>query len=89
MDPPDVIVTLVGLTETTGVAVTLTVTVLVQPPVSVTVYVVVVVGLAVTLAPVVADRPVDGAHVYPENPEAVRPVDVPLHMLELAALTAG
>ncbi len=36
----------------------------VQPEtVPVIVYVVVVVGLAVTLAPVVADRPVAGAHV--------------------------
>jgi len=32
-------------------------------PVPVTVYVLVVVGLAITLAPVVADRPVAGDHV--------------------------
>ena len=51
---------------TTGVvfAVTVTLPVLLQPlVVPVTVYVVVVDGFAVTLAPVVADSPVDGAQL--------------------------
>lgn len=53
-----------GLTATVGFGFTVTVTVavLLQPAafVPVTVYVVVLVGLAVTEAPLVDDRPVDG-----------------------------
>jgi hypothetical protein len=48
----------VAFTDTTLVAVPLQL-----PVVPVTVYVVVVVGVAVTLAPVVAESPVDGDHV--------------------------
>ena len=47
-----------------GVTVTVTVAVAEQDPVvPVTVYVVVVVGLAVTVAPVVEDKPVEGDQV--------------------------
>ena len=50
----------------------------------------VLVGVAVTLAPTVADRPIDGDHVYVLAPEAVRPVDPPAHMATLdPALTGG
>ena len=46
-----------------ALTVTVTITVLLQPlVVPVTVYIVVDDGLAVTLAPVVADKPVDGDH---------------------------
>jgi len=41
--------------------------------------VVVEAGVAVTLAPVVALRPVAGAHVYVVAPLAVNPVPVPEH----------
>ena len=37
-------------------------------------------GLAVTLAPVVADNPVDGDHEYVVPPVAVNIVDEPLQM---------
>ena len=64
--PPEQIDGADGLISTTGLALTVTVTVVVpvQPvrAVPVTVYVVVVVGLAVTIAPVVPDKPVPGAH---------------------------
>jgi len=47
-----------------GFTLTITVAVLLQPAVvPVTVYVTVPEGLAVTLVPVVADKPVAGAHV--------------------------
>jgi len=45
--------------------------------------VIVTVGLAVTLAPVVAERAVAGLHVYVVPPLAVNPVDEPLHMATL------
>jgi len=51
---------------TVGVVLTLTITIAVPlhpDVVPVTVYVVVTVGLAVTLTPVVADKPAPGAHV--------------------------
>jgi len=65
-----------------------TVTVIVVDPVieqpvfvPVTVYVVVVAGLAVTLAPLVALRPVPGDHVYPPvAPEAVSSTLPPLQI---------
>jgi hypothetical protein len=49
------------------------------------------VGLAVTLAPVVADKPVAGDHVYDVAvPLAVRPVEVPLQIATPEpALTVG
>jgi hypothetical protein len=47
--------------------------------VPVTVYVVVETGLAVTVAPVVALRPVAGAHVYVVAPLAVKLVPTPEH----------
>jgi len=54
----------VAVTVGVGLTVTVTVAVFVQPPVvPVTVYVVVVVTLLVTLAPVVALKPVAGLHV--------------------------
>ena len=56
-------------------------------------YVVVVVGLAVTVAPVVADKPVDGLHRYVFAPLAVRDVLLPLHIVgaagEIATLGFG
>ena len=49
----------------------------VHPLLPVTVYVIVVVGEAVTLAPVVADRPVPGAQVYVVAPVAISVVGEP------------
>ncbi len=66
MLPPEQIVAGFGLIVTTGVGLTVTVTVAthgLHPPVPVTVYVVVTAGLAVTLAPVVADNPAAGDQV--------------------------
>jgi hypothetical protein len=56
-----------------GLTVTVTVVVPTQPAalVPVTVYVVVAAGFAVTLVPVVADKPVAGDHVYVDAPLAV------------------
>jgi hypothetical protein len=39
--------------------------------------------LAVTLAPVVADNPVDGDQLYVEPPVAVKPVEAPLQIATL------
>jgi hypothetical protein len=51
---------------------------------------VVLVGDAVTLAPIVADRPVAGDHVYVLAPDAVRPAEEPVQMATLdPALTGG
>jgi hypothetical protein len=77
LEPP--LITGIGLTETVTVAV------LLQPAalVPVTVYVIVDVGLAVTLAPVVADNPVDGDQLYVEPPVAVKPVEKPLQIATL------
>jgi hypothetical protein len=77
-----------------GNALTLTVTVAVleQPPATdpVTVYVLVEAGLAVTLAPVVADRPVAGAQLYVVPPLAVNVVDAPAQIATLEpALIVG
>ena len=47
--------------------------------VPVTVYEVVAAGVAVTVAPVVALKPVDGDHEYVVAPEAVRDVLTPAH----------
>jgi hypothetical protein len=64
-----------AFTVTTLVAVAL------QPEVvPVTEYVVVEVGLAVTLAPDVAESPVDGVQVYVVPPVAVNAVDDPLQI---------
>ena len=59
------------------------------PSVPVTVYVVVVKGLAVTLAPVVADNPVDGDQVYVCAPKAVNVIPAPpgLQISEIVGLT--
>ena len=48
-------------------------------------------GFALTLAPVVADRPVEGDHVnVVAEPLAVRPVEAPLQIATLEpALTVG
>ena len=61
---------------------TVTIAVLEQPAalVPVTVYVVVEPGLAVTLVPVVADKPVPGDHVYVLPPVAVSVVDEPVQI---------
>jgi len=70
---------------TVGVGLTVTTTVFeapAHPPVvPVTVYVVVVVGLALTLAPVVALKFVLGAHVYVVAPLAVKVVELPEHIV--------
>lgn len=53
----------------------------VQPEaVPVTVYVVVAVGAAVTLAPVVVERPAAGDQAYDAAPEAVRTVEPPVQI---------
>lgn len=74
-----------GETVIVGVAFTVTVTVavFVHPfaSVPVIVYVVVVVGFAVTLAPVVDDKPVDGLQLYVEAPPAVSDVLAPLQIV--------
>jgi len=59
--------------------------------VRVTVYVVVLAGVAVTVAPVVADSPVAGDHVkVPPPPVALKVVEEPLQMVTFEpALTAG
>ena len=49
--------------------------------VPVTVYVVATVGLAVTVAPVVALKAVEGAQIYVLAPLAVREVELPLHIV--------
>ena len=72
-----------------GLTVTVTTAVLMQPAplVPVTVYVVVPAGLAVTLAPVAADNPVDGDQAYEvELPVAVNVVDEPAHIATLDPL---
>ena len=81
------------VTATTGNGVMVSVTrpVSEQPValVPVTVYVVVVEGLAVTVAPVVAESPVDGLQVYVPPvpaPVPVRLVLVPIQMLAVAAV---
>lgn len=52
----------------------------------VTVYVVVTVGLATTLLPVVALKPLGGAHEYVEPPLALTPVEPPMHIVSCTAL---
>jgi hypothetical protein len=63
-------------TTTTGLGLTVTVEVAVElhpaADVPVMVYVVVAAGFAVTLAPVVADKPVAGDQVYVDPPVAVK-----------------
>jgi hypothetical protein len=69
-----------GVTVTAGVALTVIVTVAVPvhvPLLPVTVYVVVVAGLAVTVAPTVALKPVAGAQLYVAAPLAVKLVPPP------------
>ena len=65
-----------------GFTVTDTVVVFTQPlpSVPVMVYVELIVGLAVTVEPVVALKPVDGVHVYVVPPVAVKMVLLPLHI---------
>jgi len=75
-----------------GFTVTVAFAILAQPAalVPVTVYVFVDVGFAVTLEPVVADKPGDGDQVYVTPPVAVNTVDDPLHMaIPLPALITG
>ena len=82
---PEQIVCAAGVAVATGVSFTVTVTVpvLTHPfaSVPVTVYVVVVVGLAVTAAPVVADNPVEGLHVYVLAPLAVKLILLPVQIV--------
>jgi hypothetical protein len=81
---PEHIVDEAGVTVTVGSGVTVTVTVwlaLHEPLVPVTVYVLVDAGLAVTVAPVVALKPVPGAHVYDVAPLAVRLVLLPAQIV--------
>jgi|SRR5690348_14830437 len=63
-----------------ALTVTVTVVVFVHPfaPVPVTVYVVVVTGLAVTVAPTVDDKPVEGLQRYVDPPVAVNATLLPL-----------
>ena len=62
-----------------GATVTVTVVLPVQPLASVPVilYVEVTVGLAVTTAPIVADSPVEGLHIYVIAPDACKGVLAP------------
>lgn len=79
-------------TVTTGFGFTVTLQVLVpthEPVVPVTVYTVVTVGLAVTLAPVVALNPVAGDQLYVVAPLAVRVVELPRQIVCEATVTAG
>ena len=75
-----------------GFTVTVTVAVFVHPfaSVPVIVYVVVAVGLAVTVAPVVEDKPVEGLQLYVEAPLAVSDVLEPLQIVtEGETVTVG
>ena len=80
-EPPVQIFGLLGIIVITGAGLTLTVTtvVLVQPVVAVpiTEYVVVIVGLAITIEPVVALRPVPGEKLYVMAPLAVSVTELP------------
>jgi hypothetical protein len=82
---PEHIVGAAGLIFTVGVVFTVTATdtaELAHPDVvPVTLYVVVTVGLAVTLAPVVALRLVEGVQAKVEAPLAVRIVELPEHIV--------
>ena len=48
-----------------------------------------VVGLAVTLSPVVALRPVAAAQLYVVAPPAINVVELPLHIEGLLTVTVG
>lgn len=73
-----------------GFTVTVAVAVEEQPPVvPVTVYVVVVGGLAVTVAPVVAERFVAGDHVYEVAPVAVNVAEAPAQIVSEFTATTG
>jgi hypothetical protein len=91
--PPVQIEGAVGVTDTVNEGVTVTVTVVVDeqpdPSIPVTVYVVVVAGFAVTVAPVVALRPVAGLQVYVTAPEAVNVVEPPVQIVGFAGVTAS
>ena len=79
-------------TVTVGVGFTVTkeVTEAVQVPVVPTiVYVVVTVGLAVTLAPVVALNPVEGDQLYVVAPAEVKVVEAPLQIVGEFTVTVG
>jgi len=81
------------VTVTVGVGFTVIVTVALAehvPVVPVTVYVVVAPGVAVTLLPVVALRPVPGDHVYVVAPPATNGVVLPEHIeLDGVTVTVG
>jgi hypothetical protein len=85
------IVAVVGETVTVGFGFTVIIAVAVFvhpfPSVPVTVYVVVVVGFAVTVAPVVADKPVAGLQVYVVAPLAVSNVLLPLQIVAVVGET--
>lgn len=88
LQPPPL---LPALTEGSELTLTVTIALPLQPAVlPVTVYVVVVEGEAVTLLPVVAERPAPGDHVYVLPPVAVKVVVLPAQMPTFAlALTDG
>ena len=71
-----------AITAVKELTVTIWVAFAVQPFVAgaVTVYVLVTVVLVTTLAPVVADRLVAGAQVYVVPPDAVKVIELPLHI---------
>jgi hypothetical protein len=77
------------LTVGPGFTVIRTEAVLVHPVASVpvTIYVVVVSGLAVTVAPVVADKPVAGDHEYETTPLAVNVTELPEHIIDVVGKT--
>lgn len=80
---PSQIVAAAGVTITVGTGLTVTVTVVVPVhPLVVpdTVYVVVDVGFAVTIAPVVEDKPVEGLQLYVVAPLAVSETLLPLQI---------
>ena len=47
------------------------------------------IGLAVILAPVVADKPVAGDHVNVAPPPAVKAVELPLHIATFPLVVVG
>jgi hypothetical protein len=73
------------------VTVTVLLAVFVQllPSVPVTVYTVVLAGLAVTLVPVVADKPVEGLQVYEVAPVAVKVILSPSQIVGELTPTVG
>jgi hypothetical protein len=79
--PAQIVTSVPAFTVGNGFTVRVLLTVPEQPlAVPVIVYVVVVIGDAITVAPVVALRPVEGLHAYVPAPEAVSEVEEPVHI---------